>query len=157
MGNLIASKYERWRGSVMTAGALLLAIAAALGSGRPALAAQHVITSSGPLTNIYISDTLNCQEVYRTDVQLANAGATDLPVLLYRAGDCFLQSSDFGFGRVGPGGAIACTADTTATSRIEQWVPITSGSHYYETFYNTGWHRIGLKTAFPDTCDCATR
>src|SRR2546422_691448 len=87
----------------------------------------------------------------------AIAGATDLPVLLYRAGDCFLQSSDFGFGRVGPGGAIACTADTTATSRIEQWVPITSGSHYYETFYSTGWHRIGLKTAFPDTCDCATR
>ena len=249
MGNLIASKYERWRAFLMTAGALLLAIAAALGSGRPALAASHVITSSGPLTNIYISDTLNCQvahtgdsafefyppssqlgdcgtflvvgttlygfatgfasggasprtaftpvsqsavlgsgtatdpyrivtvvaagttgvtltetdsyvvgqEVYRTDAQLANAGATNLPILLYRAGDCFLQSSDFGFGRVGPAGAIACTVDTTATSRIEQWVPITSGSHYYETFYGTGWARIGSKTAFPDTCDCATR
>lgn len=251
MGNLIASKYERWRASVMTAGALLLGIAAALGSGRTALAASHVITSSGPLTNIYISDTLNCQvshtgdgafefyppssqlgdcgtfviiggtlygfapfggsaagaasprtaftpvsqsavlgsgttadpyrivtvvaagttgvtltetdsyvvgqEVYRTDVQLANAGATDVTVLVYRAGDCFLQSSDFGFGRVGPGGAIACTADTTATSRIEQWVPITGGSHYYETFFFTGWQRIGSKTAFPDTCDCATR
>src|SRR3989441_926836 len=251
MGNLIASAYARWRPYAMTASALLFAIAGGLSTGRTALAAQHVITSSGPLTNIYISDTLNCQvahtgdaavefyppssqtgdcgtfvviggtlygfasfggsaasganprttftpvsqsavlgsgtaadpyrivtvvaagttgvtltetdsyvvgqEVYRTDVQLANAGATDLPVLLYRAGDCFLQSSDFGFGRVGPGGAIACTADTTATSRIEQWVPITSGSHYYETFYNTGWHRIGLKTAFPDTCDCPTR
>jgi uncharacterized repeat protein (TIGR01451 family) len=232
----------------MMAIALLMAIAAALSTSRTALAAQHVITSSGPLTSIYITDTLNCQvahsgdgafefyppgsqigdcgtflvvgstlygfatgfasgganprtaftpvsqsavlgtgtaadpyrivtvvaagttgitltetdsyvvgqEVYRTDLQLANAGAIGQSVLVYRAGDCFLQSSDFGFGRVGPAGAIACTVNLTATSRIEQWVPITAGSHYYETFYNTGWVKIGSRQPFLDTCDCTT-
>src|ERR1700737_3907952 len=209
MGNLIASRYARWRASAMTAIALLLAIAGGLSTGRTALAAQQVITSSGPLTSIVITDTLNCQvahsgdgafeffppssqtgdcgtfvviggplygfapfagsaaaaanpritfppisqsavlgsgtsadpyrivtvvaagttgvtltetdsyvtgqEVYRTDVQLANAGATTLPVLLYRAGDCYLQGSDFGFGRAGPAGAIACTVNQTPT------------------------------------------
>jgi hypothetical protein len=228
--------------------ALLAAIAAGLGTARPALAAQQVITSTGPLTSIYITDTLNCQvahsgdtsfefypsgsqrgdcgtfvvvggtlygfstggadsaasprtvftpvsqsavlgsgtsldpftlvtvvdagttgirltetdsyvvgqESYRTDVQLANSGGTAQAVLLYRAADCFLQNSDRGFGRVGPNGAVACTVDQTATSRIEQWVPITGGSHYYETFYNTGWARIGAQLPFPDTCDCST-
>jgi uncharacterized repeat protein (TIGR01451 family) len=242
----IALGFSRWRLAGIATIALLGAVAAGLGTARPALAAQQVISSSGPLTNIWISDTLNCQvahsgdslyefyqpssqigacgtfvvvggtlygfadggatgsanprtvftpvsqsavlgsgtaadpyrivtvvaagttgitltetdsyvvgqEVYRTDVQLANAGATGQAVLLYRAGDCFLQSSDFGFGRAGPGGAIACTVDQTPTSRIEQWVPITGGSHYYETFYNTGWQKIGLQQPFADTCDC---
>jgi hypothetical protein len=248
MGHLIASSYSRWRAGAMATIAVLLAITAGLSTSRTALAAQHVITSAGPLTSIYISDTLNCQvahsgdaafefyppnnqtgdcgtfvviggtlfgfapfggsaaagasprttftpisqsavlgsgtsadpyrvvtvvaagttgitltetdsyvvgqEVYRTDVQLANAGATDQTVLVYRAGDCFLQSSDFGFGRAGPAGAIACTVNQTPTSRIEQWVPITGGSHYDETFYNTGWQRIGSQQAFADTCDC---
>jgi hypothetical protein len=249
MRQWISSASARVAPGVVTTIALLGAVIAGLGPSRPALAAQQVITSAGPLTNIYITDTLNCQvshsgdslfefyppssqtgdcgtfvvvggtlygfapfggsaagsasprtaftpvsqsavlgsgtsadpyrivtvvaagttgitltetdsyvvgqEAYRTDVQLANAGATGQPVLMYRAGDCFLQNSDLGFGRAGPGGAIACTADQTATSRIEQWVPITGGSHYYETFYNTGWAKIGSQQPFADTCDCS--
>ena len=248
MHQWISSAYLRFRPVALTAIALVGAIAAAVGTGRPALAAMQDISSAGPLTHIWITDTLNCQvshsgdgsfefyppgnqigacgtfvvvggtlygffdggatgsasprvvftpvsqsavlgtgtaadpyrivtvvaagitgitltetdsyvvgqEVYRTDVQLANAGASAQPVRMYRAGDCFLQNSDLGFGRAGPGGAIACTADTTPNSRIEQWVPITGGSHYYETFYDTGWAKIGSKQPFPDTCDCSS-
>src|SRR2546428_12819720 len=67
MGHLIASKYARWRAYAMTAIALVLAIAAGVSTGRTALAAQRVITSSGPLTSIYISDTLNCQVAHTGD------------------------------------------------------------------------------------------
>jgi uncharacterized repeat protein (TIGR01451 family) len=96
------------------------------------------------------------QESYRTDVQITNAGASGRDVILYRSGDCFLQSSDVGYGRVDTAtGAVACTTGTAPTARIEQWFPISSGSHYYEAYYKDVWARIGAQQAFPDTCRCA--
>jgi uncharacterized repeat protein (TIGR01451 family) len=95
------------------------------------------------------------QESYRTDVQLSNSNLTSRSVRVYTAGDCFLQNSDFGFGRV-DGSAIACTASADPSSRIEQLFPLTSGSSYMETFYNTMWAQIGAQAAGPNTCDCAT-
>jgi uncharacterized repeat protein (TIGR01451 family) len=94
------------------------------------------------------------QESYRTDVQISNTNSSSRSVRLYAAGDCYLQSSDFGFGRV-DGGAIACTATMDPGSRIEQLFPLTSGSSYFETYYNTMWTRIGSQLAGPNTCDCA--
>ena len=72
------------------------------------------------------------QESYRTDTQISNANATSRAVRLYTAGDCYLQNSDFGYGRV-DGNAVACTATSDPGSRIEQLFPLTPGSHYYET------------------------
>jgi uncharacterized repeat protein (TIGR01451 family) len=95
------------------------------------------------------------QESYRTDVQISNSNNSSRSVRLYAAGDCYLQSSDFGYGRV-DGSAVACTATTDPSSRIEQLYPLTSGSHYMETFYDTMWARIGAQQPGPDTCDCST-
>lgn len=95
------------------------------------------------------------QETYRTDVQIANGGGQAQSLILYRAGDCYLQGSDQGFGAVGsPAGAVACTASTG--SRIEQWVPLSPGSHYLETSPGSLWTAIAGRTGFPDTCDCTT-
>jgi uncharacterized repeat protein (TIGR01451 family) len=94
------------------------------------------------------------QESYRTDVQIANANLTSRSVRLYAAGDCYLQSSDFGFGRV-DGSAVACTATADPASRIEQLYPLSSGSSYLETYYNDMWTLIGTQAAGPNTCDCA--
>ncbi|HEY4912560.1 MAG TPA: hypothetical protein VIJ91_01405 [Candidatus Dormibacteraeota bacterium] len=130
-----------------------------LGSGTSADPFRVVTVVDAGTSGIQLTETDSYvvgQEVYRTDVKLANSGNSALPVLVYRAGDCYLQSSDYGFGRVGPGGAIACTVDQTSTSRIEQWVPITGGSRYYETFYDTGWAWIGSQAPFPNSCDCTT-
>jgi uncharacterized repeat protein (TIGR01451 family) len=99
------------------------------------------------------------EESYRTDVQISNSTGTAKPVRHWSAGDCFLQASDFGFGRVDVtpfGNAIACTASQQANSRIEQLYPLTSGSHYMEAFYSAIWTRIANNLAGPDTCDCAT-
>jgi uncharacterized repeat protein (TIGR01451 family) len=95
------------------------------------------------------------QESYRTDVQISNSNPTSRSVRLYTAGDCYLQNSDFGFGRV-DGSAIACTATSDPSSRIEQLFPLSSGSSYMETFYNTMWAQIGAQAAGPNTCDCST-
>jgi uncharacterized repeat protein (TIGR01451 family) len=95
------------------------------------------------------------QESYRTDVQISNSNLTARSVRLYAAGDCYLQSSDYGFGRV-DGSAIACTATSDPASRIEQLFPLTSGSSYMEASYSTMWSQIGAQAAGPNTCICAT-
>jgi uncharacterized repeat protein (TIGR01451 family) len=96
------------------------------------------------------------QETYRTDVQLAKTGGTPVPVIIYRAGDCFLQDSDYGLGVVS-GSTVTCKAlpGSPNPDRIEQLLPLTGGSHYYEAGYNEVWERIGSQLAFPDTCACA--
>jgi uncharacterized repeat protein (TIGR01451 family) len=97
------------------------------------------------------------QESYRTDVQLTNAGTAASAALVYRAGDCFLQNSDLGYGMVGsPSGAVACATQPPPNTggRVEQWLPITAGSHYLEAGYNEVWAAIGSQQEFPDTCSC---
>ena len=102
-------------------------------------------------------------EAYRTDVQVTNTGATAASVIVYRGGDCYLQNSDLGFGSVGnPTGAVACVAAANPNdpsqgpgTRIEQWIPLTAGSHYFEDFYSTVWQGMSAQTDFPDTCECA--
>jgi uncharacterized repeat protein (TIGR01451 family) len=95
------------------------------------------------------------QESYRTDVQISNSNLTSRSIRLYAAGDCYLQNSDLGFGRV-DGSAIACTATLDPASRIEQLFPLTSGSSYMEAKYSTVWAQIGAQAAGPNTCICAT-
>ena len=97
-------------------------------------------------------------ESFRTDVALVNTSGSSRSVRVYRAADCYLQNSDVGYGAYDAStGAIACTTGLTAGSRIEQWFPITPGSHAYESFYSTVYSRITSLLPFPDTCDCTTQ
>jgi hypothetical protein len=92
-------------------------------------------------------------QAYRTDVTVQNNSAQPVVGVLYRAGDCYLQGADTGFAQV-DGGAPACIVDPAEGRRIEQWLPITPGSHYYAGFYGTVWQIVGSGEHFPDTCEC---
>lgn len=104
-------------------------------------------------------------EYYQTDVLLALAagGAASVPVTVYRAGDCYLQNSDAGFGSVdAASGSVRCVAAADPANpsagpgtRIEEWVPLTGGSSYYQAGYSEVWSLIGAMGAFPNTCECA--
>jgi uncharacterized repeat protein (TIGR01451 family) len=97
------------------------------------------------------------EESYRTDVQVSNTSGSAQGIILYRAGDCFLQNSDFGFGLVEVAtGAIACRAADQGQpgTRIEQWFPLTPGSSYMEANFNQIWAQIGSQQPFPNTCRC---
>ena len=98
------------------------------------------------------------EESYRTEVSLRNAGATLRAITLYRAGDCYLQDSDEGFGEVDPAtGAVACKTPpdpVSGNARIEQWFPLSPGSRYFEASYDEVWARIGQQLEFDDTCRC---
>jgi uncharacterized repeat protein (TIGR01451 family) len=129
--------------------------ASVLGSGTIGDPYRIVTVADAGTTGLRITQTDSYvvgQEAYRTDVRIANSGGQAQSVILYRAGDCYLQGSDQGFGSVGnPTGAVACVT----SSRIEQWVPLTSGSHYLETSPRSLWNAIGAQADLPDTCDCS--
>jgi hypothetical protein len=98
------------------------------------------------------------QESYRTDVTLQNTSGAPLTGILYRAGDCFLQESDTGFGFTDdPNKAAGCSinANNAPAGRIEQWFPITAGAQYMEAGYSEIWAQIATHTPFPNTCRCA--
>ncbi|QEC48585.1 hypothetical protein FSW04_14065 [Baekduia soli] len=99
------------------------------------------------------------QEAFRTDVQIQNAAATAQAGVIYRAGDCYLQESDVGYGFVetatnGPGCSI--NANNAPAGRIEQWVPLTAASTYLEDRFSSVWSAIGAHAPFPNSCQCAT-
>ena len=93
------------------------------------------------------------EESYRTDVRITNSGGSEQRAILYRAGDCYLQDSDAGFGRVDRG-APACVISLEGDARIEQWLPLTSGSRYFEGGYSEVWQRVSTQESFPDECLC---
>src|SRR5207302_4260581 len=81
--------------------------------------------------------------------------------ILYRAGDCYLQNSDAGFGitapALGPTGSVYCRSVVNGQPgpRIEGFEPVTAGSHYVEDAFDVVWDDINAKVQFPDTCTCA--
>jgi len=91
------------------------------------------------------------QEAYLTTVSLANTTGADQSAVIYRAGDCYLQDSDDGFGQV-DGNAVSCRAPNS--DRIEQWFPVTPGSTYMEGEYDDVWATIGSQQPFANTCLC---
>jgi uncharacterized repeat protein (TIGR01451 family) len=105
-------------------------------------------------TDSYIVGT----ETYRTDVEVHNTDDASHDFILYRAGDCFLQNSDNGFGDLLPNGQVGCRASddggATPGQRIERWIPITGGSAAYEAGFDDVWAQIGNQDAFPNTCLC---
>ena len=93
------------------------------------------------------------EESYRTDVAITNQGPNARDAILYRAADCFLQDSDTGQGRVDDG-APGCVVSQASDARIEQWVPITGNSRYFEGRFGEVWQRIGSQQPFPNECLC---
>jgi hypothetical protein len=95
------------------------------------------------------------EESYRTDIRLTNVGPAEQRGILYRAGDCFLQDSDVGFGHIDDG-APACVISPAPDARIEQWLPLSPGSQHIEASFDEVWATIGAQRPFPDTCACST-
>jgi hypothetical protein len=101
------------------------------------------------------------EESYRTDTMIINNGNGAASGILFRAGDAFLQGSDFGYGFTevsGTRNAVGCSENPNniPPGRIEEWVPLTDNNNFYEAFYGEIWHWIGTKVPFPNMCGCTT-
>ena len=132
---------------------------AVTGSGTTSSPYKVVTVAAAGTSGLQVTETdsyIVGQESYRDDVTVTNTGATSASSALYRGGDCYLQNSDFGYGTYDSAtGAITCTTSLTPGSRIEQMLPLTAGSNYFEGFYNTLWGNIGTQNQLPNTCDCS--
>lgn len=99
-------------------------------------------------------------EAYRTDIQLSNSSNQPKDIVLFRAADCYLGSSDYGYGMVDVAvGSVACTKNPNndPAGRILQYVPLSAGSRFYQAGFSEVWSWIGSKRPFPDTCRCTER
>ena len=91
---------------------------------------------------------------------ISNNGADTASGVLYRGGDAFLATSDFGFGFTEVFGtnrnAVACSVNENnmPPAKIEEWIPFTGGNNYFQNDYDTVWGEIGSQVPFPDTCAC---
>jgi hypothetical protein len=95
------------------------------------------------------------EESYRTDIAVRNTGGSAQSVILYRAGDCFLQNTDAGFGFADAASkSVGCSAaaNNTPPNRIEEWVPITGGNNFTQDSFSSVWSQIGTHTPFNDAC-----
>jgi hypothetical protein len=128
--------------------------------GAGTTASPRTVTTTGDAggSGLRVTETdtyVNGQESYRTDVNISNSGGSAKSGILYRAGDCYLQNTDNGFGFSGsPNGSIGCSANANNTppGRIEQWVPITGGDTWTEDGYSDVWGKIGAQTPFANDC-----
>jgi hypothetical protein len=115
------------------------------------------VADAGSLRLTQIDSYVVGQESYRTDIEIRNTGGSAASGTLYRAGDCYLQESDTGYGFVDGGASAAgCSlnANNSPAARIEQWYPLTAGARYMEAGYSEVWSFIGTKAPFPNTCRC---
>lgn len=106
-------------------------------------------------TDTYIAG----EESFRTDIAVKNTGGSAQAVILYRAGDCYLQNSDTGFGFAGANGAIGCSANANNTppGRIEEFVPITGGANFLEGSFTDVWSAVISQMPFANLCgQCTT-
>lgn len=129
------------------------------GSGTSASPYRVVTVVDVGSTGLRITQTdsyVTGQEAYRTDIAISNTSGAAQSAVLYRAGDCFLQESDTGFGFVQENVAPGCSinANNSPAGRIEQWVPITSGANHMEAGYSEVWSHIATQAPFPNTCRC---
>jgi hypothetical protein len=142
-----------------------------LGATTPfAAVSQTAVTGSGgadsPRTVVTVADagTLRItqtdsyvagEESYRTDIAIKNNATAPASVIVYRAGDCYLQNTDAGYGFTDPpnnGVGCAENPNNTPPGRIEEFVPISPGNKFSEDGFSTIWGQIGAKAPFPDTC-----
>lgn len=123
-------------------------------SGSPFKVITVVDAGATGLRITQVDSYVTGQESYRTDVTLTNGGGAPAQGVLYRAGDCYLQESDTGFGFLdAAANAPGCSvnANNSPAARIEQWYPITGGNQFMEASFSEVWAHIATHTPFPNT------
>jgi RHS repeat-associated protein len=101
---------------------------------------------------------------YSTSVQLNNTDSASHSFHVYRAGDCYFDSNDVGFGEIAglaglPAGAVACRSawnQSVPGNRMMEWVPQTAGVTSVEDNYGTVWQDVGAGGNLPGTCQCTS-
>lgn len=108
---------------------------------------------------VQVDAYVNGQEYYNTSITFNNTSGVQKNVVLYRAGDCYLQNSDSGYGFATNTNSVGCSANpnNSPPGRVEVWTPQTPGATYLEDTYSAVWGAIGTHTPFPNLCNKCTQ
>lgn len=103
-----------------------------------------VALGSTGLTLTQVDTYVTGRESYNTSVTLSSTGATPTDVRVYRAGDCYLQDSDYGTGTVLDGVAPTCMAKPNSPNpnRYISLYPGSASSTYLEAYYGDVWRAV---------------
>ena len=103
-----------------------------------------VALGSTGLTLTQVDTYVTGRESYNTSVILSSTGATPIDVRVYRAGDCYLQDSDYGTGTVLDGVAPTCMAKPNSPNpnRYISLYPGSASSTYLEAYYGDVWRAV---------------
>ncbi|MDR1968338.1 MAG: hypothetical protein LBQ32_06545 [Burkholderiaceae bacterium] len=128
------------------------------GTGTAADPFKVVTTVAAGATGITATQTVTYvigQDTFATTTVVSNSTAAAVPVLLYRAMDCYMGGSDSGFGMV-DSNSVACTRVANSTGgQMAMAFSLPPGSNYFEGSYSALWSWIGTQAPFANTCDCA--
>ena len=127
---------------------------AVTGTGVPNDPYSIVTTVAAGSTGVRLVQTdtyVRGEEFTRTDVRVENNSSTARTVRLYRAGDCYL-GGDHGSGLPGANGEVSCLSGVSHL--VEQFLPLSPGSHYYEATPTAIWGRIQDRAALKNECTC---
>lgn len=96
------------------------------------------------------------QDLYRTDITIQNLNSFGVGGVLYRAGDCYLDNYDYGYGLVSAVGTmptVGCAEQpgNAPPGRFEEWVSLTPGNRYMQGASAAVWQRIGTHLDLPNT------
>jgi hypothetical protein len=123
---------------------------------------RQVTTTVGlGATGIQITQTdsyVAGQESYGTQITFDNTGGNPKDIVLYRAGDCYLQGSDKGYGFSTANNAVGCSANAnnSPAGRVEVWTPQSPGATFTENTYSNVWNQISQHVPFPNDCGQCT-
>jgi hypothetical protein len=96
------------------------------------------------------------QDLYRTDITIQNLNSFAVGGVLYRAGDCYLDNYDYGYGlvsAVGPMPKVGCAEQpgNIPPGRFEEWISLTPGNRFMQGSSPSVWQRIGTHLDLPNT------
>jgi hypothetical protein len=108
------------------------------------------------------NDSYNAgQDAWRTDITVTNSGPATRSVVLYRVGDCFLQSTGSGYGfldAVNGGGGCAAQPNNTPADRVIAFTPISPAASFRHADRSVLFANVAAMTPLSGTCDnCTTR
>jgi hypothetical protein len=123
------------------------------GAGTAANPRTVITTVSLGATGIQIVQTdryVAGREYYTSNLSFSNTSGVTKTLILYRAGDCQLNS--YGFSTVAK--AVGCSdfANNTPAGRVVAWTPRSPGANFTEDGFSAVWSKIGAGTLFPDDC-----
>jgi hypothetical protein len=127
------------------------------GAGTRASPFKVVTSATAGSTGLSLTQTdtyVSGEESFRTDIAVRNGGGAAQAIRLYRAGDCYLQDNDIGFGFTGPNGAVGCSANANNSppARIEELVPITAGASFLEASFSEVWSAVASQAPLANQC-----